>query len=523
MQQNDLPKTLEEWRQLQRYLQDIAPEEQRVTMRWLGRQSLYYLLRYILQIPVIEHPWVFDRCLEVQDDPDGHLDLWAREHFKSTIITLGLSIYDIIRSHGRDPDPAYEGEEVSIGIFSHTRPIATTFLMGIRQHLQSDLMLALYPDILWSNPKKDAPAWSAHALTVRRWKPQKEATVEAWGLLEGMPTGRHFSHLVYDDVITDKNISTSEMIEKTTQQFRLSLNLGRRGGVRRMAGTRYHLFDTYRDIITTEAAKPRIYPATDDGTPDGEPVLLTKGELDQKYREMGPHVFSTQMLLDPLAAEEQGFKAEWINYYEGVNDGQGLNVYILVDPAGEGHYKRSDYTAIFVVGLGGDNNYYILEMVRDRINLTQRSEVMFRLNRKWKPLDNLYESYGIQTDVPHLRTEMSRQNYHFPITSVGGTRVSKVDRIRRLIPLFEQGRFYFPQTQYYTGSDGRTLDLVELFREQEYKSFPVGMHPDMLDALSRITEPEYPFAFPSEMQQTPRGRYRRKQRRQARPYGWMAA
>ena len=45
----------------------------------------------------------------------------------------------------------------------------------------------------------------------------------------------------------------------------------------------------------------------------------------------------------------------------------GLSRYILVDPASE-KKKDNDYTAMVVIGLGADDNYYILDIVRDRLN-----------------------------------------------------------------------------------------------------------------------------------------------------------
>jgi hypothetical protein len=42
-------------------------------------------------------------------------------------------------------------------------------------------------------------------------------------------------------------------------------------------------------------------------------------------------------------------------------------------------------------------------------------------------------------DVEHFKDRMERENYRFEITELGGV-MAKNDRIRRLIPWFEQGR-----------------------------------------------------------------------------------
>jgi hypothetical protein len=156
----------------------------------LGRNDLYFLLRYLLRRKDVEHPWILQRCQEVQEKPNGMLDLWARGHYKSTIITFGLMIQDILRSHGHGA----EGEEATICIFSHTRPAAKKFLRQIRLEFETNEELKwVYDDILWSNPSKDAPKWSEDdGLIVKRDGNPKEATVEAWGIIDGQPTGVHF-------------------------------------------------------------------------------------------------------------------------------------------------------------------------------------------------------------------------------------------------------------------------------------------------------------------------------------------
>lgn len=486
------------------------------TLRYLARNDLYFLLRYICGRKDLEHPWLFARCREVQESPNGHLDLWAREHYKSTIITFGKSIQDILNSHGDDPALP---REVTIGIFSHTRPIAKDFLRQIKRELEDNERLKeLFPDILWQNPRAEAPKWSEDdGLIVRRKTNPKEATVEAWGLVDGMPTGKHFFIRAYDDVVTEKSVTTPDMIRKTTTAWELSDNLGTEGGWERYIGTRYHFNDTYAEMKRRNVVGVREYPCTADGQENGDPVLKSRETLIEKRRKQGPYTFGCQMLLNPKGDETQGFQEAWLTFYAGQNDGSGMNKYILVDPANS-KKKQSDYTAMWVVGLAQDQNYYVLEIVRDRLNLQQRADTLFRLHRKWRPLGVGYEQYGIQADIQHMQDRMRQENYRFSITELGGS-LAKADRIRRLMPLFEQGRIWLPETWHITDYQGLVVDLVHSFIQEEYKAFPVGVHDDMLDSLARICDDDLNLTWPRPTN-TNTDSYRPARRRSA--SGWAA-
>ncbi|WP_282456912.1 hypothetical protein, partial [Mycoplasmopsis arginini] len=115
------------------------------------------------------HPWLYARCREVEKDPDNYLDLWAREHYKSSIITFAGTIQEIIR------DP-----EITIGIFSHTKGVALKFWQQIKQELESNqLLVRAFPEIFYANPTKDSPRWSDQkGLCVKRKTNPKEATIE---------------------------------------------------------------------------------------------------------------------------------------------------------------------------------------------------------------------------------------------------------------------------------------------------------------------------------------------------------
>lgn len=455
-------------------------------LRWLCRNDLYFLLRYALNRPDCDSDWVFDRCREVQSEPDGRLDLWFREGYKSTIITFALTIQDILN------DP-----EITIGLASHTRPIAKAFLRQIKREFEgNETLKGWFSDILYENPHKDSPKWSEdEGIVIKRSSNPKEATVEAWGVVDGQPTSKHYRLLVYDDIVTRESVSTPEMIAKTTEALALSYNLGAHGGRRRFIGTRYHYNDTYRTLLERGTVIPRLYPATEDGKVDGKPVYHTAEALAEKRRDMGPYVFACQMLQDPKADETQGFKAEWLRHAQP--NGAGLNIYMIFDPA-SAKKKDSDYTAGWVVGLGADKNIYVLDVVRDRLSLTQRADLVMNWHRRWQPLATGYEHYGMQADIEHIKDRQERENYRFPIIELGGS-MPKNDRIRRLIPWFEGGRIWMPSRLMKTNYEGREVDLIRSFIDEEFLPFPVGGHDDMLDALARILDENFPADWPMAM------------------------
>jgi predicted phage terminase large subunit-like protein len=475
-------------------LEKIGREKNQLAavVRELCCVDLFYLLVRACKRVDMLHPWVYERVREVESDPDGHLDLWSREHFKSSTITFGKTIQDILK------DP-----EITFGIFSHTRPIAKAFLRQIMVELASNQTLhAAFPDVLWGTDVRQSPKWSEdEGIVVKRKSNPKEATIEAWGLVDGQPTSKHFKVLLYDDIVVQASVTTPEMIEKTMTALEQSYNLGTTPGIRRFAGTRWHFNDAYSTLIKRGSAKLRMYPATKDGTEDGEPVFWTREQLNQKRRDMGPYTFAAQMLLNPKADSLQGFKRDWLKHYKIMTPMmmRRMNLYILVDAA-NAKRKESDYTAIWVVGLNTDKNFYALDITRDRLNLSERTKCVMDLHRKYSGMGcNVvqvrYERYGLMADIDHIKTVQENENYRFFITEVAG-RTPKDDRIRRLIPIFEKGTIYLPETHYKTDYERVPRDLVHDFIEEEYMAFPVSAHKDMMDSLSRIAEPDVPLVWP---------------------------
>lgn len=464
----------------------LSDAEKVQAWRTLAKNDLFFLLVYVLGVSFANNQWVLDRCREYQKDPFGYLDLWARAHFKSTIITFAYSIFEIINN-----------PEITIGIFSHKLPIAKGFVRQIKNALETnELLKGLFPEIFYEKPETQSPKWTEEKICVKRQGTQKEMTVEACGVVEGQPTGMHFDRLKYDDLVTIESVSTPEQIMKTTNAFNMSLNLGSENAKMQMIGTFYAYNDTYTDLIKRGVVIPRIKPAMTDPTDFATSVYLDPEDLANKRIKMGAAVFATQMLLDPSIANNRYFAPEWLKYYDG-KGWETMNRYIVVDPASSKN-KKSDYTVMIVLGFGKDGNYYVIDGVRDRLNLSERTNLLFKLVDEYKPNAVWYESYGQQADREHIEAEMDNRHYRFNINRLGGN-MAKKQRIERLQPLFEQGKIFLPTRLPMLTVDGEQTDFVQAFIDDEYMKYPACNHDDMIDALARLFDIN--GVFPNNTQQ----------------------
>lgn len=92
---------------------EVVRREDMQALRWLGCYDRYFLMTCVLRRDDVRHDWIYDRCREVEADPNDRIDLWARDHYKSSIITFAGIIQEVLK------DP-----EITICIFSHVKPAA---------------------------------------------------------------------------------------------------------------------------------------------------------------------------------------------------------------------------------------------------------------------------------------------------------------------------------------------------------------------------------------------------------------
>lgn len=207
-------------------------------------------------------------------------------------------------------------------------------------------------------------------------------------------------------------------------------------------------------------------------------------------RAVGARDWLSMYQQQPRSQDGDEFKRDYLRYYErpALEIARGMTVYILVDAASS-KKKNSDFTSMAVIGIGADNNKYLLDGVRDRLKLSERTSKLIELHRKWKPRFVGYEQYGQMADIEHIMTMMEYDNYRFQITALGG-RMRKEERIRRMLPDLESGIWYFPHELWVKSVDNKVQDLVQVIIDNEMLPFPVGRNDDFIDAMSRIYDVE---------------------------------
>lgn len=470
-------------------------------LRFLARNDLFFLCVYILNRKHFIRSerttaWTFRRCGQVQDDPDGYIDLSPRESYKSEIITFGLVIQDILN------DP-----EVTFGFFSHTRPMAKKFLRIIKREFENNEVLKnLFPEVLWQDPKNEcreaSVSWTEEAITVRRKGNPKEATVEAWGLVDGQPTGVRYQKIVYDDVVNRDHIST-DMIQKTTVELANSFLLTASDPpIYRYVATYQEIGDTTHQAIERRMFKLRFNSPFDE---QGMPAYCSDAKFADLKSKLDPKTFALQILCDPSKSKSEsdiGFSLDWLDYYDEVPSRRAMNVYILIDPAGNSPDSNSQF-AMWVVGLCADRKLRVLDMLLDKLDLEDCWQALFAAVQKWEPLKVGYEKFGMQRDIEHYKYRMKEVNWEFRIVALGGTHASKDQRISRLIPWYREQRILFPRKGIRkVRKDGKDIDLVKHFVDVEYVLWPYNKPcRDLLDAQARICDEDLGIVWPRSYSQ----------------------
>jgi hypothetical protein len=454
--------------------------------------------------------------------------LMPRDHQKSALIA-----YRVAWTITRNP-------AVRILYISSTANLATKQLKFIKDILTSDIYRFYWPEMVHPDEGK-REKWTEFEFSVDHPKRKAEAvrdpTVFTAGLTTSI-TGLHCDVAVLDDVVVRENAYTLDGREKTKQQYSLLSSIEGADALEWVVGTRYHPKDLYNDmvemqvdlfndegeIIDTEPLYEK-YECQVENRGDGTGEFLwprqQRGDgkwfgFDEKIlakkraQYLDKTQFRAQYYNDPNDSSSASIPRESFQYYDRNHltrssgfwyyKNRRLNVFASIDFAFS-LAKSADYTSIVVLGVDGDNNYYVLDIDRFKTKLiSEYFDRILRLHQKW----DFRKLRAEVTVAQSVIVEDLKQNYirkHGLALAIDAFKPnrhmgSKEERLEATL----QPRYANRQIWHYVGGNCQTLE-----EELVLQNPP---HDDVKDALASVIEIAVP---PSRMNHSPVGAMRSSQ------------
>jgi hypothetical protein len=446
---------------------------------------------------------------------------WTRGDAKSHQLVL------LPRDHGKSALIAYrvaweitKRPDVRVLYISSTANLAEKQLKSIKDILTSKAYLRYWPEMI-NAEEGMREKWTQTEIAVDHPKRKDEGirdpTIFTGGLTTSL-TGLHCDIAVMDDVVVQENAYTEEGREKVEQQYSLLASIEGAEALEWVVGTRYHPKDLYSKLIEMEAETYsdsgeiisteevyEIFSRQVEGQGDGSGEFLwprqqrTDGKwfgFDQnilskkRAQYLDKTQFFAQYYNDPNKFENSIIQSTDFQYYERnfiqnkfgkvLFKGKPLNVFAAADLAYTVK-KRSDSTAIVVVGVDSDGFIYVLDI--DRFKTDKISEMYAHirdLHIKWGFRKIRIEMTAAQSVVvKEIKDLYIRPNglslsvdEFYPPTRLG----SKEERMDSML----QPRYATKSIWHYRGGECQTLE-----DELRQRHPP---HDDVKDALSNAIE-----------------------------------
>jgi phage terminase large subunit-like protein len=319
--------------------------------------------------------------------------------------------------------------EVTILYVSATSELAQTQLYAIQNILASDVYMRFFPEYV--NPQEGKrEKWSAMKMSIdheqRKIEGIRDATIATAGLTTNT-TGWHADIVVADDLVVPENAYTEDGRDSVARKASQFTSIRNAGGFTMACGTRYHprdIYDTWKSQIYDDYNEEGLlvdqksvwttkeYAVETDGIfvwpravrSDGKAFGFNLGVLSRIRAEYVDRVqFYAQYYNDPNDPGSERITRDKFQYYNprflkknagrfSYND-RKLNIYAAVDFAFS-LGKRSDYTAIVVIGIDYEKNYYVLAIDRFKAD---------RVSEYFKHIVDLHSYWGFKK----LRAEVT--------------------------------------------------------------------------------------------------------------------
>lgn len=393
--------------------------------------------------------------------------LVPRGTFKSTFFTVGLTLQKIA---------ANRNERILIS--NATGSNSERFLGEIKEHIiGNEVYTTLYGDMYDKRLK-----WNENEIVVSgRSLGIKESTVTAIGV-GGNLVSQHYSTIICDDLVNNENSMTKLQADKVVEWWKQSFSLLDRDGEMIIIGTRWSYYELYSYILKNLTNEVDVY-IRGAYNPDGSlyfPEELTVSKLAELKKLHGSYIFSAFYLNNPVDSESSIIKHSDLKHFT-YDDSmlRRMAVFSMVDPA-VSQAAKADYSVIITCGITPNNDWYILDVRREKFTVGELINEMFDVFEQWSPMNMSIEVIGLaQGLIDSVRNEEDARGQYLPLIEIKTrNNVNKQQRIRSILqPRFERGKIFIRDD----------LEHREVL-EEELLNFPKAQHDDIIDPLTDLED-----------------------------------
>lgn len=471
-----------------------------------------------------------------RSDAKAHqLILMPRDHGKSRYAAW-FALWELTRN------PA-----IRILYISSTSTLAEKQLGFIKDIMQSSKYRKYWPEMTNAN-EGERKRWTTTEIAVDHPARTKEGIRDPSIMIAGLTTnivGLHFDLVVMDDVVTGENAYTEEGRTKVSRQYSFLASIEAADAREVIVGTRYHPKDLYDNILNmkveifddngTVIDQEEVYEVferkvEDHGDGSGQFLWPRQQREDGKWFGFDQKILATkkakyidktqfyaQYYNNPNNSENAAITRDLFQYYEPTHlkrqdgkwflKGKRLNVIAAAD-FGYTIAKRSDYTAVVVLGIDSDRNYYILDIDRYKTkSIKEQYEHLMNLITKWDFKKLIVETghAGAEPIVEELKNSYFKPNGIFINIEPFKTPRSEGTKEERLRAILEP-RYQNKAVWHYRGGNCQVLEdeLVLLYPPHDDCKDAVA------NAMEKITAPSYGMSANFEsnvIQFSPRTRF----------------
>lgn len=421
-------------------------------------------------------------CTWLDDNPARFkLVLHPRDTFKTTI-NVSRVIQKVVQN-----------QENRILLANETATNAQRFLSIIRTHAESNRRFrALYSHVIPADSKR----WSQEELLFNRKGVYAEPTVDSIGMT-GAVTSRHYTHLTFDDLISEEAAKSQLVMNDTITRFSKLFSLMVNPGLDTfdLVGTRWAFYDLYSYAMKRFGTSLARY--IRGAIEDGQAIFPERLSLETLaiIRDDpvlgGEYSFSCQYMNNPRNAQVQDFNVQDLKFWrwgsdeesvvlygrdgeiEKVVEFKDLDITVTVDVR-YGDKLSSDRDAVVTVGTTDDGNAVVLDAWGSRSNPLEVIRKLVEVIKRYNPRCVGIQKVGYEMSLKyHLQAELEREGLYARVVPVkpGGPAKSHV---RGLQPVAATGHLYVLPTQHIL--------------RNELAEFPLGQHDDVADALALQTQ-----------------------------------